>query len=703
MYLIDAFCPLSITKSSQHLPPGLEKHSIIGDICYLGRTSLWMNGATNTEHEVAMGPFRPSAFGCTLYAGQRSRRCLTRTDQSAVSSYHVSNCSVGPPHFTPFFFNSFLSLSSSSNADCEWQLINRQGNNSPANGINNELARYHIKSTLRQVNSLGSTSSALRIIVMKVVSMLYDSKTSSEVGVDSVDSESPSEETLVCMQTWAAGKAILAEVVSVVKEIYDPLGFATFFLSIGRQLEPHQFNLIFPLPGGSGSGVLPAETTTSDSPPISTAEDLFALSCDHGSLATAVSALPLFACHEVSQQSVSKLVYHCLIKVEENFVSCSSPSCPTFGEDELFIHQLFWFGVKLEDALEIEKSHVIEDDDDDHVRDNSIASSQSSIVSSSHSNFEESSIDEDSDDEFIDVSTSYDTSQQDYTFDTYSSEESNEVSFISSCRTPRQKKAPRVGIIKKVVKKLFPSASPSENNDTSQQVEESAIHDAASSFILSGFGNMSPVKSTPLSEVPLEDNDVKSEPEVVDHNTPDIPTFSTTTVAGTVCLFINHIMISRMVDNAPNYGWKIMSVIAHLLQGDRETAVITSAASSNAQRISSMLILQDFNAAFNDSGDTDNTVADHLVNLTLTCRQQINSQAFGFVFNLILLILLRHNTCHDVQLCKGTLVAIGIVSGHLSGRISEILDPADRACAYQIYSVYISQLTTTSKSTDMSL
>ena len=146
-----------------------------------------------------------------------------------------------------------------------------------------------------------------------------------------------------------------------------------------------------------------------------------------------------------------------------------------------------------------------------------------------------------------------------------------------------------------------------------------------------------------------------------------------------------------------------MSVIAHLLQGDRETAVITSAASSNAQRISSMLILQDFNAAFNDSGDTDNTVADHLVNLTLTCRQQINSQAFGFVFNLILLILLRHNTCHDVQLCKGTLVAIGIVSGHLSGRISEILDPADRGCAYQIYSVYISQLTTTSKSTDMSL
>ena len=217
-----------------------------------------MNGATTSEREIALGPFCQSTFGCTLYAGQRSRKSLSRSDAEGLNSFHVSNCTVAPPQFTPLLFISFLSLSPSSE--------NGEGHD--------ELAREHIKSTLHRVNRLGSSSSALRIITMKVIELLSQSKDVSELHKDNGGQDNVNEKTLLHMQKWTAGKAILAELVSVVKEIYDPLGFATFFLSVGRQLEPHQFNLIFPLP---------TEIQTPDSPPpIRTPEDLFSVSCEHG-------------------------------------------------------------------------------------------------------------------------------------------------------------------------------------------------------------------------------------------------------------------------------------------------------------------------------------------------------------------------------------------------------------------------------------
>ena len=643
-----------------------------------------MNGATTSEREIALGPFCQSTFGCTLYAGQRSRKSLSRSDAEGLNSFHVSNCTVAPPQFTPLLFISFLSLSPSSE--------NGEGHD--------ELAREHIKSTLHRVNRLGSSSSALRIITMKVIELLSQSKDVSELHKDNGGQDNVNEKTLLhTMQKWTAGKAILAELVSVVKEIYDPLGFATFFLSVGRQLEPHQFNLIFPLP---------TEIQTPDSPPpIRTPEDLFSVSYEHGSLATAVSALPLFSCHEISQQIVAKLICHCLIKIEENFKLCSSHTSLTSGEDELFLHQLFWFGVKLEDALEIENSYAeMDDDDDDHSSSqggtSSSGLSQSSQLSLSTTNYEESSIDEDSDD-FVSVSASVETdTDADYT--TYSSEESHEASFLTPCRTPNKKKKPRVGLVKKVVKKLFPSTNQTDNNAPS--LEESAIHDAASSFILSVFDDVKSPPRTPLPVAEQTENDVIPEPDQI--NDDKLPTekedelcdtVKPVTVAGTVCLFLHHIIDPFAGEHIKNHGWKVASVVSHLLQGDRETAAITSAASGNALCISRILSYEDFQATSKVKGDTIHKdeayeiIANYLVNLTNNCRQHINSQAFGCVLNLILLLLLRFNACHDVQICKGTLIAVGIVSGHLSGRISEIVDPSDTTSdVYAIYSIYATKL-----------
>jgi hypothetical protein len=293
-----------------------------------------MNGASTSEREIAIGPFSSLFHASTLYAGQRS---------STANSFHVTNIIVAPPPFTSFLFVSFLILSSRSSS-CG-------SNPDRTSKSNHELAIESIKSTIRQqLHGRGSTSSALRLITLKVVELLEESKSVSNICVASKIPDLIGKDKLFLLQKWRLGKAVLSEIVTAVNEFYDALGFATFFLSVGRQLEPHQFDLIFPLP---------AISLAPSSPYLHTAEDLFLLSCECGSLATALSALPLFKSHEESVHMVNKLIYHCLIKIEENYQLCSTHTAITSYEDESHLHQLFWFGVKLEDAIEIEKSNEV--------------------------------------------------------------------------------------------------------------------------------------------------------------------------------------------------------------------------------------------------------------------------------------------------------------------------------------------------------
>jgi hypothetical protein len=99
---------------------GFERYALIGELCYLGNSSLWMNGASTNENEVAIGQFN-SSFGCNLFAGQRSRTvAVPGMSDESVASLHVSSCIVGPPPFTQMLFVSFLILAT--------KAISRQAN-----------------------------------------------------------------------------------------------------------------------------------------------------------------------------------------------------------------------------------------------------------------------------------------------------------------------------------------------------------------------------------------------------------------------------------------------------------------------------------------------------------------------------------------------------------------------------------------------
>jgi ABC-type bacteriocin/lantibiotic exporter with double-glycine peptidase domain len=77
-----------------------------------------------------------------------------------------------------------------------------------------------------------------------------------------------------------------------------------------------------------------------------------------------------------------------------------------------------------------------------------------------------------------------------------------------------------------------------------------------------------------------------------------------------------------------------------------------------------------------------------LVKLSRNCIQQISRELVGSVFNLVLLLLLRCDVCQDVQLSRATLITVGIVSGHLSGRINELIDLSQSSDINDIYSLY---------------
>ena len=125
-----------------------------------------------------------------------------------------------------------------------------------------------------------------------------------------------------------------------------------------------------------------------------------------------------------------------------------------------------------------------------------------------------------------------------------------------------------------------------------------------------------------------------------------------------------------------------MSKIASLIQGDRGTLAISHAAASNAARISRLVTIDElrdvctFDQATLESASQQphSHVVSFLEHLSSHCCDQIHpDQAAESILNLVLLLLLRHDMCEDVQVNRGALFLIGIVCGHRSGRITNLI------------------------------
>ncbi len=613
-----------------------EKQSMIGDICCLGRSSLWQNGSTLNENEVALGPFL-SHFSCTMYAGQTSRTIRLQSDTKAILAFHVGNYIIAAPHYTPSLFLSFLNLAKR----------DLSSSKSQPNRTESTEKSYTRMTLLKARNkNSGSCRSALRIIILKVVDLLDESK-------DNQDR----------ISKWNEAMRILREVVSVAREIFDELSFASFFLSVGRQLEPHQFDLIFPLPLGRGEGI--------------SAEDLFVAAAQKGSMPVALSGLSLFTNHQETQNRVVQLLFHCLFRVDK-LLALS----PTFSsEEDKFLHQLYWFGVKLEDAI-IEEQ--VQDQEESKNIFDSIDSDESS---NSFTSFDESSVGYSSNGDYS-VDRSQDSSG---TFPA----EGQDVSFLS-CRSQQQK--PKEGLVTKVVSRLFQSSQAPKINS----FEEDAIYEAATSFIISGFDydEEAIASAESIGIASAESNSIRNGGTLhSDKNSFDTPFIS---VAGSTCAFLSHAIGFNYKPTSKSGGWITMSKIACLIQGDRETLAISHAAASNAMRISQLVTVDELRDVCvrdqpiqleSSSQQSLSKVASFLKYLNSQCCDEIPSDhAVESILNLVLLLLLRHDICKDVQLNRGTLLLIGIVCGHRSGRITNLISTTSHDCdVHRIYQAFTQQ------------
>lgn len=219
--------------------------------------------------------------------------------------------------------------------------------------------------------------------------------------------------------------------------------FISLFLNVGRQLEPHHFKSLFPLS-------LSLKERNSDE--VLNLEDLFDMAVNDGSFSVPGAALPLFANKTVVHSLCINLLHHCINKIlkinDTAYIEIKS-----LREECRSMQQLYSYIIKVEDSERM--IHMSE-------RSATESSFETDGVSSGYEIDGSTNNEESTSEEFSMVDSVMGTSYDDH---------------ISK----HQQVKPKSGISKFASRLIRPLISSKEN------LSESAISDAASSFILSSY------------------------------------------------------------------------------------------------------------------------------------------------------------------------------------------------------------------------
>jgi len=683
-------------------------------------------------------------------------------DNLVIDVLSVGDCLVSTPSFTTSLLSLFLVAATPaayfSNED-GLSLSSEQVLDDVIIPVLDEVtgARDSAKYLLKRLQHEDAILTSLRVIILRVV----DSISSASKRMEMQDQISHEEEhfelenntTTPIVQPSLLAKSLLYEIVSISREAFDPLQFSSLFLGIGRQLEPHHFSHLFPLP--STPHHIPSHSKHTFHPTIdtndctgslkgdlthkvhslSTVEDLFTVCVECGSLSVAASALPLYSSQIQSHSKCCELLHHCLTKTGQN----NNPDMPfaldTSTEERLFISQLFCYGLKLEDAEESNASFDIvsnvpaEDEEtsmneivsevlveneeasmtdmvsevpaensipDDDLVISGNDSSKSLSDSSDNSSGDDSSGSSATESQEAETDSDYHT---DYSSSDQSSDFMSEYSSNSSSTANLDRVSPHGveenkvsnGRVSRLIKMVAPVIWKKETEKDC--LNEDEIHQAASSFILSGFD-----ESDEFEEISYE-----SEENSIDHENEEaygcfddsttgtcvsskliIPTqlFVEGSVAGMVGKFLVYVNLSSSVRN---FGWRQAADLAQLLLGENQ--MLISPANSTVQDLLkddllSVAMLQHNRKYFQDQSvshdechhDPDTyAIVGFLVRQTVECANQIDYREAALLFDLVLIILARYERCDIVKGLRTYLLLIGVVSGHVAGRVDEIL------------------------------
>lgn len=506
-----------------------------------------------------------------------------------------------------------------------------------------------------------AVATALRLILIRTVEILSKESKLAREGEPShtvSTTDSPSRR----QKAFCLAMSLFAEVVDAVRCSVTPVQLASLLLGVGRQIEPHCFHCLFPLPPSIEAHrdeTIVTRTPNKVSPKYvvsklhsyewRTVEDLYSAAVRNGSLSISSSALPLCSSKPSTHEKCNELLHHCLESLETNTASDSSILFDTSGEARLLLRDLFRFGVKLEDA-DPGTVHCTSGMGIDNGQEQRIEPGEHVIQSDNP------------------------------TDDDVPPEEKVHHS-IPKVVDKRSSSS--------VLRLFLPFLWSRESKK--KHLEEQAIYEAASLFILSGFedndvGYLNPFEDAKTTSSTVVQHSEQSSAGIIQTN--DI------SVAGTISRYL----LSGAF-NAKDAGlshWRKSFIIARLAMGENPKLFRPSSAEvDTCRKLSGQVLLNElagelrcyadisrrmsFVTVANGLSEDERLVVSFLAFEIAECENELNRSEASVLINLVLLLLSRHKHCADVQSVIPGLVILGVAAGSVAGRMKDVLDVSEHS------------------------
>jgi hypothetical protein len=510
---------------------------------------------------------------------------------------------------------------------------------------------------------------ALRLLILRSVEMLSQ-----------VDKKHRKAQSDVSRYNLMLSVALFTEIVNVVRRCTTNLQFASLFLEVGRQIEPSFVAHLFPLPH---SHSVPADSPTArrhssnvfveakdslDRFNARTVVELFSLCIHEGSLAASASALPLLSSRMLSRKYCGLLLERAMAAFVLN-IDSTEVDFDCSLEERRVIGDIFRFAMKMEDAASLEEQMMAQEVQQDEQDVNLLQHYGGELV-------EDTMAPPVLSDDRGDGTHSTDDSDSEY----YDQKASRRSLICVGGGGTRQS-----SILNYVIGSIF---------DEGKDESEDAIRRAASSFIDSkrdlasmdflNFGaseasatdDSFDSNSSTEDDVSHESSDEDSSPQKSPHQRMD----SDNNVKSVAELVAN-VMMELLKTPTIDHPWKAMASLARLiLQQAKDLPPLD--AYSTAVRRTNQASLEEVLPTGYEEGQSEQVVR-FLVAEIGRCDFQIESPAQepAWVVDLVLLLLQRLlllPTKPSKEL-MASLVLIGLIAGHVSGRAADLLEPIEKA------------------------
>lgn len=494
---------------------------------------------------------------------------------------------------------------------------------------------------IQQMHSYETTFAGLRTIVSFITEL---------------ESELERQGTREALQRYNFIHTMQSALAQITLSALIQLQFVSLFLNVGRQLEPHHFHSLFPL----------SLSTTDHNPNHSLAlQDLFDIAVVEGSFSVPAAALPLFSNKRKVHNLCVNLLHHC-ITTSFDFLDPKSVDVGCLREEFRSFQQLFSYTSKLEDSnfssygIDLE-GHL----HDDHTSN----SNDESIVSP------------------CDRST----------FDHSSNDGFSIVDSVSGNSYEDKKEMSSPGKIERIAALIRPLVS------TKGKGQETAISEAASSFILSGYKD-TPCHSKDFDRSESDDSslsEVGSSESNFSSSTDDEEERAAFSSAGLVGMSIcSTVFLSKNSNmESSTFGLKNVAILSHLLCTENMTIAESSMELAIVQELigtiptaalrRSLQTLEDLEMLNRDIINAANPEAVLLAHLLIESSHLWDIDSSEAVIKTIVNILSRQEQAPEVATFAPLLFLLLISACHLADKVPLILGDNDNCDLAKIYRIAV--------------